>query len=377
MQPSSSDDDYNSRRGPPRPKLSRQISHDLERKTTDENKRFRSKRNDYESDEGETLRKSRRPSDGDPGKSRRRGYEDYGGDDDGGAITRYPLERKENELDRIRDKASLPMRGKPRAVDGRDGRNEQPVEYGAVPIAAGAVGAATGAALAATARPRLRGYDTDPGRPPRPRTWAEDDFKRERGRTREPDRYDDDDYYERRPPRPRAHPTFVDDPEDIYGRSGGGGGGGGGLARRRDRYDDDVYDDYRRRERDDPYRVERDRDRNGGLMPTRPRYDGYYSDSREDRAYPRPRDRGRDRLRDRGRDRDPRDDYYDRRPRDMYRDDYYDRRDRDGRRGGGKDLQRQVGLLFTTYALPVIKREGTKFVKKELANFIEKRGTGI
>jgi hypothetical protein len=30
--------------------------------------------------------------------------------------------------------------------------------------------------------------------------------------------------------------------------------------------------------------------------------------------------------------------------------------------------------LFTTYALPVIRREGTKFVKKELQNFLLKRG---
>jgi len=113
-------------------------------------------------------------------------------------------------------------------------------------------------------------------------------------------------------------------------------------------------------------------------MPPRPRYDAYYSDSREDRVYPRTRDRDRnhDRIRDRERDRDPRDDYYDRRPRDRYRDDYYDhdRRDRDGRRGGNPDLAKQAGILFTTYALPVIKREGTKFVKKEFANLMQKRG---
>lgn len=354
LQTDSSDDEYGGdrRRGPPKPRLSRRPSHDLERKTTDENKKFRNRRDDYESDEGETLRKSKRSSDDPKDKPRRRDYDDY--DDDA-----YRPEKKDSKLDRFKDKLSL--RGKPRAPEDRDDRDPPPYEYGAAPIASGAAGAvagaATGAAVAA-ARPRLRGYDTDPERPrARPQTWGEDDFKRASGRDRERDRYDDDGY-ERRP---RPRPRFEDDPEVAYASGGRSGG-------RRDRYDD-GYDDYRRRDkRDDGYRS--DRDRRGGLAPPRPKYDAYYSDSREDRAYPRPRDRDRD-------DRRSRADYYDSRDRDRYRDDYYgrDRRDRD-RRGKNKseDWQKQAGVLFTTYALPVIKREGTKFVKKELQNFLQKRG---
>lgn len=350
LQTDSSDDGYDDGRrrgGPPKPRLSRRASLDLERKTTDENKKFRARRDDYESDEGEILRKAKRPS-GDPReKPRRRGYDDY--DDQA-----YPLEKKDSKMDRLKDK----LMGKPRTPEDRDGRDRPPYEYGAAPIAAGAAGAAVGAA-AAGARPRLRGYDTDPERRrERARTWGEDDFKRSSGRDRERDRYDDGGY-ERRP---RPRPRFEDDPEAAYGSGGRSGG--------RDRYNDD-YDDSRRRERrPDGYRS--DRGGRGGLAPPTPKYDAYYSDSREDRAYPRPRNRDRD-------DRRSRDDYSDRRDRDKYRDDYgRDQRDRDrdrrGKKSGSDDWQKQAGVLFTTYALPVIRREGTKFVKKELQNFLLKRG---
>lgn len=336
LQAESSDDGYDDdrQRGPPKPRLTRRLSHDLERKTTDESKKFRAKRDGYESDEGETLRKSKRPS-GDPRDGpRRRDYDDY---DD----PYVPLEKKDSKLDRIKDKLAMPLRGKPRAPDDRDDRNPPPVEYGAAPIAAGAAGAAVGAA-AASGRPRPRGYDTDPERPRRRRTWGEDDM-RAGGRDRGRDRYDDDGYDRR--PRPR----FEDD--DRY-RSG-----------RKDRYDD--YDDYDRRDK-----RRDDRDRRGGLAPPRPKYDAYYSDSREDRAYPRPRNRDRD-------DRRARDDYSDRRDRDRYRDEYYgrDRRDKDRRsKGKSDDWQKQAGVLFTTYALPIIKREGTKWLKREAQNYLQKRG---
>jgi hypothetical protein len=32
--------------------------------------------------------------------------------------------------------------------------------------------------------------------------------------------------------------------------------------------------------------------------------------------------------------------------------------------------------LFTNYALPMIKKEGSRFMKNELKSFMEKRGAG-
>jgi hypothetical protein len=41
-----------------------------------------------------------------------------------------------------------------------------------------------------------------------------------------------------------------------------------------------------------------------------------------------------------------------------------------------KDWQKEAGAAFMAYALPVIKKEGPKYVKKELQKFLEKRASG-
>jgi hypothetical protein len=339
LQVSSSDDEseYHDRRrggGAPhsRPSLRRRRSRDLERKTSDENVRFRSRRDDYESDEGEALRRSKGPP-GDGRRHRRRDYDDDGYDDG------YPPERRHSMKDKIKDKLSLPLRGKPRDPE------DQGVQYGSVPHGPAALaGAAAGAGPAAMAsRPRVRGYDTDPERPRRRNTVGEYDRERRRH-----DEYSDDD----RGPPPRRRNSIYD---DRGYRSDG--------RTRRDRYDD--YDDYDSR-RDDGYRSGGGRDRNS--LRARPRQDPYYSDYRDDRGY-RPRDRDRDRYLD---------DYYDRRDPYGRRDRYDDPYDRRGGRRGGRDSaggwQKEAAAAFVTYGLPVLQKEGIPFMKKNLAKFLDKQG---
>jgi hypothetical protein len=44
--------------------------------------------------------------------------------------------------------------------------------------------------------------------------------------------------------------------------------------------------------------------------------------------------------------------------------------------GGGKDWQKEASAAFLTYAMPMIKKEGTRYVKKELQKFLASRGGG-
>lgn len=77
--------------------------------------------------------------------------------------------------------------------------------------------------------------------------------------------------------------------------------------------------------------------------------------------------------------RDSRDPRYDDRPRDRrgyydgYDDRYGDRR-RSGRDSKIKpEWQRQALGMFKDYALPIIKKEGAKYVQKQMANGFGKR----
>lgn len=206
-------------------------SHDLERKNRPDERRFRDKRDNYESDEGERHRKAatmsgRRPryddeeTDLPPRGSRRRGEDMYGrppprDDRDDDRDRRRP-QRRRDDYD---DDESLP----PRRKGPRDG-----VEYGADPI-----------------KPKRRQTEREP---PRRRDRDDDDRRR---RDKYDDYSDDDDYRPRRrrseePPRPRRRDDRYDDDRrrrDKYEEP----------ERRRDksrrRYSDDDYDD-RRRDRD-------------------------------------------------------------------------------------------------------------------------------
>jgi len=97
----------------------------------------------------------------------------------------------------------------------------------------------------------------------------------------------------------------------------------------------------------------------------RPRDDGYYSDYRHDKRRPDP-------YRD---ERDKRDRYRDERNRDdRYRD---DRRDDYQKRSGPPEKkeskwQREAKDMFVKHAVPVIKAEGSKFITKQIGNFLAK-----
>ena len=73
--------------------------------------------------------------------------------------------------------------------------------------------------------------------------------------------------------------------------------------------------------------------------------------------------------------RDPRHDERDRR--DRYDDDRYRDRPRSSGRAVGKpgqpEWQRQAMSMFKEYALPVIKKEGTKYIAKQMGGFGSKR----
>ncbi|KAK3044569.1 hypothetical protein LTS18_000923, partial [Coniosporium uncinatum] len=118
-----------------------------------------------------------------------------------------------------------------------------------------------------------------------------------------------------------------------------------------------------------PRRDERDRSRR---RPPPSRYpeedDRYYSDDRDYRR----RDDGLRRARSQ---RGPRDRYSDDRDR-------YDDRDRPRQRGRGgqlpnipgikldKEWQKQGAEMFMTYAMPTIKREGGKYLMKNMHKFL-------
>lgn len=59
----------------------------------------------------------------------------------------------------------------------------------------------------------------------------------------------------------------------------------------------------------------------------------------------------------------------DRDRRDRYGDRDYDRKDRDGR-PGQPEWQKQAMSMFTAYALPIIKKEGTKYLHKQAGNLM-------
>lgn len=242
---------------------------DLEAKNDPRDKKFRERRNGYESDEGETLKAA---------KPKRKEYD-------------------------------LPYRDRPK------GRYDDDSDAGYRGAAAGAAGLGAGAAAGAASRRKKDDYDDDRRKPD----------PRERRR-----RYDDDDYDEprskpRRPPpekgydtdAPRQRPRWEDG--DRYGeRRGGGRRDDYGRDKRRSAYDDDPY----------------------------------YSDRRDDRRMP-------ERTKS-SKYPDDRDRYADRRRRDV------DDRRVDKKKGDG-DWKKTAGTLFMTQAMPIIKKEGTKMLQKEMA----------
>ncbi|TLD07976.1 hypothetical protein E2P81_ATG10281 [Venturia nashicola] len=208
-------------------------SKDLERKNRPDDRRFREKRDGYESDEGERHRRatmsSRRPryddeeTDLPPRGSRRRGDGDMYGrppprdDPYDDRDRRRPPRRRDDDED------SLP----PRRKGPRDG-----VEYGADPI-----------------KPTRRQTEREP-----PRRRDHDDDRRRRDKY--DDRSDDDDYRPRRrrseePPRRRRDDRYSDYDEPPRRRRDEGGDRRRDRDRSRRRYSDDDYDD-RRRDRDRP-----------------------------------------------------------------------------------------------------------------------------
>jgi hypothetical protein len=285
-----------SRRAPAPPK-------DLEAKNGDEYRRFRQKRDGYESDEGKMHRKAKNA----PPQPQPRGYPDDNDDD-----YRRPK----------RAETSLPVRGKPRdPVNG--------VEYGGAAIPTEDRGIQRRRTYKEPSARETQGYDDygSPRRAERRRTANFDDPG-----------YRSDNAHRAPPPR---------------------------QSRPRRDYDDDyeVYDRPQPRRRPPP--VDEDRGyRSGGDRAPRPRPQDYYSDYREDRA-PRRGDPRRY-------PRDDRDRYAERR-----RDDPYGDRARSSKKSGGtKDWQKEAGAAFMTYAMPTLKKEGTRFVKKELQKFLSSRGGG-
>lgn len=210
-------------------------SHDLERKNRPDERRFREKRDGYESDEGERHRRamasSRRPRYDDeddlppPPRDRRRRDKDRDADmygrppprDDPYDDRRRPPPRRRHDYS---DEESLP----PRRKGPRDG-----VEYGAEPI-----------------KPRRHNTEREP-----PRRRERDPEDRPRRRDKYDDYSDDEDYRPRRrrseePPRRRRddrYDDYDDEPRrprrDDYGRRKD-------RDRSRRRYSDDEYDDRRR-----------------------------------------------------------------------------------------------------------------------------------
>ncbi|KAL9051531.1 MAG: hypothetical protein Q9162_005960 [Coniocarpon cinnabarinum] len=263
----------------PKPK---RRAHDLEKKTGDGDRRFRERRDGYESDEGEQLKSVR--------KRPPRDARDSIGDVDDGSTNR-PSGRSRHAGGR-EDGFVLPDRTRG-GRDPRDDRDDRMVAR--------------------------RRYDA----PPRGRHDSDLD-----------DEYDP--RSRRRPPPQRGPDSRRDRGYDSEGPS----------RRRRDWDDDNQYSDRRRSGRYDDY------------PPKRPDY-------RQDRRRSQPRPSKYD------------DDPYDRRER--RRDEPPVRRARsDARRderAGGKNVwANQAGALFTTYAMPVIKREGGKWARKQLESYMGQQG---
>lgn len=218
------------------------------------------------------------------------------------------------------------------------------------------------------------------------------DSRRDQGRPRRRDDYDD-----ARPPPPRGEGR----PRRRRSPSTSSESDTPPRPRRSGRRDEPRRDEPRREE---PRREEPRRDRrrehdsydsyDEHYPPRRPRDDkrsgGYVSDDRHNRPRDdrdrrdRPRDDRDRRDRDRG---DRRDDRYDdmfnsssrRDPRrdDRDRRDRYDDRNRSGGRAVGKpgqpEWQRQAMTMFKEYALPVIKKEGQKYIARQMGGMGSKR----
>lgn len=201
------------------------------------------------------------------------------------------------------------------------------------------------------------------------------------------------------PHRPKGHGSRRSDSVDDIAAAAVGGM----TAARRRR--DEAYGNGRRRYDDDDRRrgprVRDDRYEDRGYASDRPgrssRYDRDGAIDRDSRRRPDPyqSDARRPRAHDpalRARyDDDP---YYDRRgergglqrsrservTRDRHGDhlrgsDRYGSHDsRAGSKGGNQDWKKQAGAMFMTTAMPVIRREGTKFVKKELESYLAGKG---
>ena len=161
-----------------------------------------------------------------------------------------------------------------------------------------------------------------------------------------PDDEDDLDVVQRR--RPQRHDTRHERGYDSEGPS-----------RRRSAWDDDRgYDKRRSAKYDDDYASRRDPRDDRRRPPARSsRYDEDYDPRDRVRRDDPPIRRARSDVRNRDRDR-----YGDR-----------DRRDRKKDSKGQNVWAQQAGTLFMTHAMPVIKREGGKWARKELESFMAQR----
>jgi hypothetical protein len=313
FQPSSDSSDGERRRGP----RASAVRRDLERKDSEENQKFREKRDGYLSDEGEALKKAKQ-------EVGQRGLLPVPRGNGGG---------RGNGSGRSNSEAPIPppLRG---GYGERDRGGRRARDYDTEPDDRGA---------------RRGGRDRDDGygRDKRPAArYGSGNYDEESPRRRPPPRDDQDRDRDRR----RANDVDRGYRSDhIPGRRTRDGDN-----RRPGRYEDDDRNARRPGHRDDDYdrpqrgyysdrddRDRRERDRNGG---------GRYDDDRKYRN-----DKGR-------------------RPR------YDDDRDYKGssnsrRKGesGSRNWQKEASALFVTYALPVIQKEGTRFVKKQAASFLAKR----
>jgi hypothetical protein len=361
-------------RGPPKSGKSRI---DLESKEGPKYKQFREKRDGYTSEEGEMLRNAAKKS----SRPREPDYDDIDGYDGRGKSDRRPRDDREPRPDRgpRPDREPRPDRGlrpdrdarpdrpdrDPRS-DREPPRREKP--RGARDVAEGAAGAAAGAAFAENSRMKSR------------RTYKDDPRDRQG--------YDDDDDDEppRRRPSRREDPRR-DDPREPRRSAPEMSGYRSDAAppRRRERRRDDDDDD------EDRYDRKRRDDRSGGGRDARPpRPQDYYSDHRDDRARRsdprdrRPKNPARENYREDDRYRD-----YDKRRGE----DDYGRSSSKPKKAGGlaglanlgnlgkfdfKDSawQKEATAAFMTYALPVIKKEGTKYARREMQKYMEKQGGG-
>jgi hypothetical protein len=98
------------------------------------------------------------------------------------------------------------------------------------------------------------------------------------------------------------------------------------------------------------------------------------SNRRHSNYYGGDRDRRDDRYYDRGsgRDRDRDGRYRRSASKGRYRDDSRDRRGK-GRSSGRDGWQKEAGEIFALYAMPVIKKEGSKLLQSQVKKFMAQR----